>query len=125
MVVKILKRWLPALIIMAFIFVSSSLPGATVSSNGDVDFLAHKLVHFVLYAILTLAFFRATKNIPLSVLLAILYGISDEIHQTYVPTRSGNPQDVLVDSLGAITSGLVLWKSMHLLPKPLKNWLSE
>lgn len=121
----ILKRWLPAIIMCLFIFVSSSLPGATVSVNGAVDWSAHKLAHFIIYFLLCLTFYRATKNISVSILLAAVYGITDEFHQTFVPTRSGSVNDLVVDSLAAISAGAVLWKLYPILPQKLKNWLSE
>lgn len=120
-----LKRWLPAILVCLLIFVLSSLPGATVSSNGDVDYTAHKAAHVVIYSVLCLTFYRATKSVPLAVLLTILYGFSDELHQSYVISRSGNVQDVFVDSSAALVTGFVLWKYYQFLPKPLQNWLRE
>ena len=38
----------------------------------------------------------------LSVLLSSLYGISDEIHQYFVPYRDADLMDVLADMLGGI-----------------------
>jgi VanZ family protein len=33
--------------------------------------------------------------------VAVLYGVSDEIHQSFVPDRTGRPSDVLIDAIGA------------------------
>jgi VanZ family protein len=33
--------------------------------------------------------------------IAVGYAITDEIHQTFVPTRNGSPVDVLIDAVGA------------------------
>lgn len=119
------KRWLPALLLCTLIFVSSSLPGATVSAVRSVDISAHKFTHFVLYSLLCLCFYRATKNIFVSVLLTFLYGISDEFHQLFVPTRSGSYIDVFVDLFGGIFGGIVLWRFYANLPKKLRTWLEE
>ena len=121
----IIKRWLPAFLLCALIFVSSSLPGATVSEVRSVDISVHKLTHFVMYALLCLCFYRATKNIFISGLLAFLYGVSDEFHQLFVVTRSGNYTDVLVDFLGSMFGGVVLWRFYANLPKKLRTWLEE
>ena len=44
--------------------------------------------------------------------LSLLYAISDELHQTFVPGRSGRLTDVGFDSLGALLAlGLVWWFS--------------
>lgn len=108
-----------------FIFTASSMPGATVSSNGSVDWSAHKIAHYLIYFTLTFTFFRATKSIPLSILLAVVYGITDELHQTFVPSRSGNVNDIAVDGFGALTAGVILWKYYLHLPQKLKTWLQE
>ena len=42
-----------------------------------------------------------TKLVLLSLLICFLYACSDEIHQLFVPGRSGEVRDVLIDTLGA------------------------
>lgn len=71
-----------------------------------------KVLHFVAYALLGALFLRAFKTsriknnvklmLILSVLLSSLYGISDEIHQYFVPYRDADLMDVLADMLGGI-----------------------
>jgi VanZ family protein len=41
--------------------------------------------------------------------VTVLYAISDEVHQTFVPGRSGRALDVLIDACGALLVGVVLW----------------
>ena len=41
--------------------------------------------------------------------ITVLYAITDEFHQTFVPSRQGHVQDVLIDSCGAAAGLLVLW----------------
>jgi VanZ family protein len=70
------------------------------------------VLHFVAYALLGALFLRAFKTsriknniklmVTLSVLLSFLYGISDEIHQHFVPYRSADLMDVLADMLGGL-----------------------
>jgi len=70
-----------------------------------------KALHFAAYALLSALFFRALKTGPiknnvklvmiLSIVLSSLYGISDEIHQHYVPYRNADVMDVLADILGS------------------------
>jgi VanZ family protein len=57
-------------------------------------------------------FYRAYRTLPirnnirilvfLSMFSAAFYGISDEIHQSFVPYRDGSVSDVLADILGAV-----------------------
>jgi len=105
-----LKKWLPALIIMGFIFYLSALPGTAVDSMGLGKESYHINGHFLMFFLLCLSFFRATGSSFSSVVLSILYGVSDEFHQVFTPGRSAGPFDVLVDSLGALLAGLFLWK---------------
>lgn len=60
------------------------------------------------FGVLAALLLRATRKAPLSLLIAGLYGVSDEVHQYFVPGRSASAYDALADVLGA---GLVcgLW----------------
>lgn len=68
-----------------------------------------KMAHFGIYLVLgiSLISFLREFSIPilklllLSIFLAFLYACSDEIHQLFVPGRSGQFSDVLLDTLGA------------------------
>jgi VanZ family protein len=70
------------------------------------------VLHFVAYALLGALFLRAFKTsriknnvklmLILSVLLSSLYGMSDEIHQYFVPYRDADLMDVLADMLGGL-----------------------
>ncbi len=57
---------------------------------------------------------------------AILYGVSDEIHQMFVPTRTASPGDILMDTLGAgvgLLFGLVVYNFFF--GKSWRSWLSK
>lgn len=79
-----------------------------------------KLLHFACFALLGALFLRAFNTTPikhnltlvliLSVLLSSLYGISDEIHQHFVPFRTADPMDVLADILGSIAGVYIYQK---------------
>lgn len=77
------------------------------------NFIIFKSLHIIEYAVLYLLLFRANfktfskkftlKTIfTLSIIGAILYGISDEVHQTFVPTRQGSIRDVFIDTIGIL-----------------------
>lgn len=44
-----------------------------------------------------------------AVLIAFLYAATDEIHQLFVPGRTGQLKDVFIDTLGAILMMLILY----------------
>lgn len=62
---------------------------------------ADKLVHAGVFGLLALLLERATRRPLLALLLASLYGVSDELHQLAVPGRFADPYDWLADSAGA------------------------
>lgn len=103
---------------MGLIFGLSSVPGPAFPHS--VDFLSRfaTLAHFVLYAVLGLllasAFGRRdTRTLALVVAIASLYGVSDEMHQIFVPGRSPDPVDWLADTLGAIAAAAVFAKTVR------------
>lgn len=100
-------RFLPALIWMGVIFYLSSIPNLELRGELSVyDFVLRKLAHVAEYAILYLLWRRALethRNASLQAgAITILYAISDEMHQFYVPTRDGKIADVAIDAVGVI-----------------------
>lgn len=79
--------------------------------------LIDKLLHFSAWAVLGFLFFRAYHgNSPfshrkdlllwISFLSAALYGVSDEIHQHFVPSRTADILDILADVAGSLCGAL-------------------
>ena len=107
------KRWIPVLVWAIFIFYLSSIPNLS-TGLGLWDTIMRKIAHIIEYGILTFLLWRAIKNdkrpfyISLSwaTIFAIIYALTDEIHQGFVPTRHFSLIDVGIDSVGAI---LVAW----------------
>lgn len=66
------------------------------------DFLIHKMGHIVLYGLLGVSLYFATKNsMKWSLLLTVLFAVSDEFHQGYIIGRSARFGDVLLDTAAA------------------------
>ena len=55
-----------------------------------------------------------------STIIGILYAITDEIHQLFVPGRSGRILDIGIDSLGVIT-GIFIYKLLEKLVNYVKT----
>ena len=101
--------WLPLIAYCLLIYIQSSYP--TPESLPSFEF-SDKLLHFAAYAVMGILFYRAYQTLPiknniqllllLSLISACLYGISDEIHQSFVPERDGSLLDVVADMLGAV-----------------------
>ena len=77
--------------------------------KGDLHHIVRKNAHFLYYLILGILALNALKmngvrsyrGILLALLICILYAISDEVHQIFVPGRSGEIRDVIIDSSGS------------------------
>jgi VanZ family protein len=106
-------RWGPALVVMGIIFLISSFPSHSVPNYGVFDILVKKSGHFLGYAALGLAYCHAlgvdhpTRG-RIAWVLAVLYAISDEYHQSFVPGRSAWIVDILIDALGSVF-GILGW----------------
>lgn len=116
---NLLKAWGPAVLWAAIIFYLSGIPQLEVTSEPLGNFITRKAAHLFEYALLYLLIFRALgyRKISLALSLTILYGITDEIHQGFVPTRTPKLEDVAFDIGGALL-GVGLWK--YLLSQRLK-----
>ena len=118
-----INKWMPAIIVMAIIFVVSSVPGQLVNTVGLGKESYHVNGHFFLFFALYVAYYKATGSLIKSLALTVLYGILDEYHQSFIPLRSPSLFDIYVDTAGGLLAGLILWKLQPLLPKKLRIWL--
>jgi VanZ family protein len=101
-------RWIPALILMAAIFLFSSTPASQLPYFGGIDLLIKKGGHATGYALLALAYYFALppRLSPLyrgllAFIMALLFALSDEFHQSFVEGRTSSLRDVGIDSAGA------------------------
>jgi VanZ family protein len=107
----ILPRWIPALVMMSLIFWFSSQPAGKFPDVPGWDYVIRKTGHMVGYGLLALSFFFAFRFDPKyrwsAWLLAVLYSVTDEFHQSFVPSRHPSVVDVLLfDNIGAL---IALW----------------
>jgi VanZ family protein len=123
--VKKILNWIPALLLMLIIFYLSSQPGYVVDSTIANTENVQKIGHLILFMLLCLSYFKATKNIGLSIFLTFLYACFDEFHQFFVLDRSPSFGDIFTDMIGASISGVFLWKLLPILPTKLKNLLTK
>lgn len=110
--------WFPIILYCLLIFIRSSYP--SFKNAPELPYI-DKMLHFVAYALLGALFLRAFKTsriknnlklmLILSFVLSSLYGISDEIHQYFVPYRDADFMDVLADMLGGIM-GVYIYQAM-------------
>ena len=117
---NILFVWLPWIALMVVIFSlsnQSSLPG---SSNFWLEILFKKTAHFVVYTLLQFLTMRVfyslklEKYVLLSFIWTILFAISDEVHQLFIPNRHGTLMDVCIDGVGALFTVFIFQKFVWL-----------
>ncbi len=84
---------------------------------GSFQFLARKTAHFSLYAVLGgLSFLSVIsyRKLMLKIrvlsasVICLIYAVSDEVHQIFIPGRSGEVRDVLIDFCGAFITIIIL-----------------
>lgn len=117
---------------MIFIFIMSHTNGNDSSNQSNfiakmilefinidqntLTFIIRKIAHMSEYAILLLfVYYGIHKTIRYkytllgSLLISFIYACSDEIHQLFIPGRSGQFTDVLIDTSGALIMLLIIY----------------
>jgi VanZ family protein len=97
-------------------------PNMAPETRNEIVFLARKVAHLSVYAVLALLVWRARRkparrdsrpwrwsDAGVALLVAALYAATDEFHQTFVPNRDGCVRDVLIDTCGAAAGLFLLW----------------
>lgn len=123
MMAQVFWYWLPVVLYAGAIFYMSAqshpedeLPSFLFKEVSD------KVLHAIEYAGLAVLCYRAFRRaagpsvarqaLVLAIVTASVYGITDEMHQLFVPFRESSWQDWLADTAGA-TIGALSWKSIR------------
>ena len=131
-----LSRYGPVIVWAALIFIGSSsvlsashtsvvlepvlwlFPNISEATLATIHFLIRKAGHLTEYAILALLAARAfrtssrellrTRWFWVSLLFVVGYSLSDEFHQSFVPSRTASIYDSMIDSVGGLTALVLL-----------------
>ena len=121
-------KYLPPILWMALIFYLSSKTDLPSVTNYFWEFIYKKSGHLFVYFILTLIWIWTLTRDRLknSILLSFAYAYTDEIHQLFVPGRTGLLRDVYIDLLGillAVLSFFLLnkWKKNSIFPPQMRT----
>jgi len=145
-------RYGPVLIWMVLIFVGSSsvlsasntsfivrsvawfFPQISPETLAFLHFIIRKAGHFSVYAVLALlaarAFTTSSRELLrnhwfwVSLVLVIVYSLSDEFHQSFVPSRTASLFDSAIDSLGGLVALLIYRRRFRPAP-PERTGLSN
>lgn len=104
------------------------IPDETISA---IQLVVRKCAHFTEYGILAVLIWRARRKpvrgdqrpwvrseAAFAFVVAVAFALTDEWHQTFVPSREGAMRDVFIDTAGAATALWALW----LIGRRLKKW---
>jgi VanZ family protein len=113
-VARTLSLWLPVVAFMGVIFFLSSLSEPPVPEEvGSVG--GHWIGYFLLAVLVVRALAGglparvALRIALLAWLISVGYGVTDELHQTFVPGRTADIYDIYTDALGAAAGIAVCW----------------
>jgi VanZ family protein len=129
---SVLKYWLPVLIWLCVIFVGSTdvmsaeqtsrflvpflrwlKPDIPLEAIEQIHFFVRKLGHISEYAVLAVFLWRALRwginlRMKMSILVVVvwfvcsIFAATDEFHQSFIPSRTASPHDVMIDICGAV-----------------------
>ena len=100
----------------------------------DMSHMIRKFAHFSMYAALGMSSAAAVSSISgkpvrkilmLSVLFCAAYAVTDEIHQMFVGGRAGMVGDVLIDTAGAATGGVLMMLAISIIRYIRKKKVNE
>lgn len=97
-------------------------------NSANSQFIVRKSAHIILFCFLSILCFvviyELKRNVKISTLasfsITFIYACMDEIHQLFIPGRSGKINDVLIDSIGVIM-GLIFINLIFMLNNKIKK----
>ena len=124
--------WLPLISWIGLIYYLSSIPSLKTAPDPYWDEIIRSGAHLFFFGVLYYLSFRAFKftrkkeDYWRGLVLSIGYGIFDEIHQHFVPTRTFQWQDLVMDLAGSLLGLMVVKLLIARMPQSLcrlaKKW---
>ena len=118
---RFLKAWLPTVFWAVIIFSFSAKTTPTTSAVYWQDFVVKKAAHLFVYAVLSVLIYRSLKLttkfnksylLLFTIIITILYALTDEFHQSFTFGREPTIRDVLIDIIGG-TAGLSFFLRLY------------
>lgn len=102
---KILNLYTPPIIwagLIFFLSAQNTLPGA---SYPLLDYILKQSAHVFVYAVLHFLIWRTNKKLVIiPILIAFVYALTDEFHQSFIPGRNATMIDIGFDLVGIFIS---------------------
>jgi VanZ family protein len=124
---------LASVILVLLIFLFSACDATLSSMQSDIivnyinnfisvnSFLVRKLAHFFLFFLLEMLVYFSIRSIKYSFIFVSLYAILDELHQYFVPGRSCELRDMIIDISGCILAIILITLGRYFNDKRTKN----
>ena len=129
--INFVNKWLPVLLWATLIFFFSTehfaapqssrilgpllhwlFPGISPEQVSSIQFVIRKLGHYFEYFVLAVLLYRALhaesggrsaiRPAAMTMAFALVWAITDEFHQSLVPSRTASIVDVMIDGFGAL-----------------------
>ena len=102
-------------------------PDISAAAIAQIQFFVRKCAHVIEYAVLAMLLWRGLRrgtNLQLKAILrlrsgqalfitvwlaAAIFAMTDEFHQSFVPSRTASPGDVMIDISGALIGLAICW----------------
>lgn len=111
---KLIKYWLPVVIYAIIIFYFSSIPGQDIPPLFPYQDVVFHLIEYALFALLINRALKAynpgiaySRRFLWFFVSVIIYAVSDEFHQSFVPNRDPSLFDIAWDGIGACIANLI------------------
>ena len=117
---------------VGFFNIAASHPAVLVITV--INFAFFKSLHMIEYGIFLIFNYRGILNTvtrdkkkagKIALIITVLYALSDELHQTFVPTREGKFRDIIFDTIGAVFALYFIWNIQLKAPKRLLIWAKK
>lgn len=124
---------LASVILMLLIFLLSACDATLSSMQSDIivnyinnfiivnSFLIRKLAHFLLFFLLEMLVYFSIRSIKYSFIFVSLYAVLDEVHQYFVPGRSCELRDMIIDISGCVLAIIIIRLGRYFNDKRTKN----
>lgn len=101
-----------------FILSNQSKNPDFINDNYGMDKLVHMIAYSIFALLLNIALITKIESIKKRVfmvlIIGLLFGISDEFHQSFVPGREASISDLIFDLLGVCLSLLIIYLKIDL-----------
>jgi VanZ family protein len=128
---KIYLVYIPLVIYWIMLFTATSLPASNLPSVAVGDKIKHFSAFFGLSVLLSLTLIYQNKILlfkkyflAAALVISSIYGLLDEIHQSFVPGRNSEFLDWLADTIGAAAGAFIVFyllKKFKYFPKSVRN----